>query len=211
MTTEHERKIIRREPQKGALSRIKRSISEKIPGTSAFMEKVDNQIRMERERCIQEEVLLDLERKGLLGVHQLEALPKAHRGVYGDMKGAMRGGFFLLFGAITGEVEGEVKTSSSIQFAWKTNNEAEELVISEIPVDEFVFEVGDELERPTVEFHFNPYLLIRHIQIMPTKYTARVFPHPNDYLKPKLLDRVVLTLDSETYKSLPLPTTSPRE
>lgn len=206
MTLEDERQIIKREQKGGLLSKITHSFAEKIPGSLAYMERKTKEYDIELKRCIREEVLPDLERKGLLGIHQLEALPKIHRGVYGDIKGATHGGMFLFIGAIKGEMEGEIKTGSSIQFAWRTSNEEKNLIISKIPVDEFVFEVDDEVEIPIVEFHINPFLLIQQAGIMPIRYEAKILPHPNDYLRPKFLDKAVLTLDSKTYQSLPLPT-----
>lgn len=208
MTAEHEGKIVKREPQEGTLSRVKRSILERIPLTNSYYEKYFREIDLQREACVQR-VLADLEEKGLMGVHQLEALPIAHRGTFAHVKGEMEGSLFLLFGRMRGEVEGEMRTVSSIQFAWRTNNEAKEFLITEIPVDEFVFEFDDALEGPTVEFDFNPYKLMNYRAYQ--GFVRSVYPHPNDYLKQKYLNRVTLALSGKMYKSLPFPGASSEE
>lgn len=208
MSPENKRAIIRPEPQGGRIARAKRSFLEKLPFTRSYVKKIFRETDLEREMCAQR-ILADLEEKGLMGMHQLEALPIAHRGTFAHIKGEMEGSLFLLFGRMRGEVEGEMRTVSSIQFAWRTNNEAKEFLVSEIPVDEFVFKFDDTLERPTVEFDFEPYKLMHYRSYQ--GFVRSVYPHPNDYLKQKYLNRVTLALSEKMYKLLPFPGASSEE
>lgn len=202
MSPENKIAIFQPDPQEGRIARTKRSFLEKIPFTSSYVKKIFRETDLEREMCAQA-IMTDIEEKGLIGAHKLEALPIAQRGTFAHIKGEMEGSLFLLFGRIRGEIEGETRTVSSIQFAWRTNNRAKEFLVSEIPVDEFVFEFDDESEDPTVEFEFNPYELMRYRGWQ--GFVRSVFPHPNDYLKQKYLNRVTLTLSREMYRSLPFP------
>jgi len=62
------------------------------------------------------------------------------------------GGFL----AFSGSVNGETKTI--LQFAWKTKGEQPKIVISEMPIDEVVFQVNDKIENyngPQVNFNID--------------------------------------------------------
>lgn len=197
-----ERRPAKTPKKESFLSRIGRAISG-APTVEEYRARVDAAL----EECIQTEVIPDLKEKGLLGKHKLE-VPVGQRGTHGDLAGRVIGRFFLFAGWIEGQIEGETVTESQIQFAWRTNNENRELIISEIPISEFVFEIDEEAETPTIEFDFNLFRFTRKAlqeEAFHPKFAGRSFPHPNDYLKPKILNRVTLTLTQETYNALPLP------
>lgn len=214
MTIENERQIIKREPPEkpspGRVARIINSVLEKIPITPQYANALVRgwwrEFEEDYQRCLQEVVLPDLQDKGLLGKHELIALPQVHRGIFGNLEGRLEGSMFLFIGRIKGETEGELKTCASIQFAWKPN-EKTGIIITEIPIDEFVFETDNEIKAPIVEFDFDTGKLIKNVEL---RSYARTFPHPNDYLKQKYLRKVTLTLNSEAYKALPLPKGSPQ-
>lgn len=189
MSIEHEGKITSQgEPKRKSLpspSSLIRSVLERIPFTDQSMDRMMKRFLAEKERVIEEVVMPDFDEKGLLGKHQLIALPNIQRGVFGNVEGDLRGGFFLVIGSMEGHIKGGIRTCSSVQFAWRPEGQTG-VVISEIPIDKFVLEEGKE-EIPMVEFDLNP----------------------NDYLNdPKVLKRVILTIDGQTRKLLPFPSSN---
>ena len=149
MSSEQERKIVvRKEGPRSLLG----TLAERIPFTSAYSERLRRLMYEDLERCLKEEVIPDLKEKGLLGKHSLIRW-SPQRGVWGSLEGGLEGGMFFFVGSVRGQIEGELRSVSSLQFAWQPNDQMG-VIISEIPVDEFVFKVEEGVEVPSVEFHY---------------------------------------------------------
>ena len=157
------------------------------------------------ERCLEQYIRPDLEEKGLLGEHPLIAW-NYQKGIWGQMEGDFSGSFFLIMGQAGGKIRGELSSSSSIQFAWRPNEDSEEVIISEVPLNLVVFRLQEEVQTPRVEFQiFNRSLLKIEVSGIRPRITVspKSFPLTNQYLKPEFLEKVVITGNSQTLPQLP--------
>jgi len=204
MSSEQERELAR---PSGLVPRIGEAIKRKKEDVLDFfginVYRMVERYLEEQERVVREVVLRDLESEGLLGKHQPLSLPNIERGQFGNLKGEIIGGFFLFAGSIKGEIEGHLRTCSTVQFAWEPVP-GKGVIISEIPIDKFVFQEG-EVEIPELEFIWNGNYFTRFVTLDPPRFFTKRFPHPNDYLNSEGLTRIIATIDPKTRKLLPLP------
>jgi|SRR3989338_6096845 len=146
----------------------------------------------------------DLAIKGLLGVHTLVGNPTLGRGNWGDIQGEWKldGSLFLLIGQLTGRgnLEGETRTVSSVQFAWSPHDN--EVIVTELPLDKVIFQENKEIVTPQISFTFNPDQFMRTGFDVYSKHVLQ-FPNPNDYLRGDRLAVAHLMASSETGLSIP--------
>lgn len=144
-----------------------------------------------RQELIEEElkkvliaVTSDFLGKGLLGVHELRAIPPISTSTHGEIHGAIGGSLF----GFSGRIDGAVDSQPSIRFAWITNNEKRILIVTELPADKFEVTMNSEISVPTVEFQLNTP---NFLELYPDDSSAKLgfslavhsFAHANEYLK----------------------------
>lgn len=137
-----------------------------------------------------------LEREGVLGEHPLVDL----REIPGFQASGSAGGGLLFF---SGNLEG--KTITSVQFAWKTNEEKSRVIITTIPMEKIAFVVvpndGDVSEKSAkVRFELDF-----------SNISAKMYPappvdssNPNDFLDsrghPVFLRLATFEMDEKTFR-----------
>jgi len=144
-------------------------------------------------KCIKEQILPDLERKGLTGVHPLYPLPPGGSKEYLRIRKIV----------MKDEVFHEVAINWCIKRLGEEKKE-EKTIISHLPLEKVKLVEDDVLESLQVEFVINPFVLAKEIHTIPENdYKAISFLNPNDYLKePGFLSKAILTLDEGTFKTL---------
>lgn len=144
-------------------------------------------------KCIKEQILPDLERKGLMGIHRLYPLPPGGSEEYLRIRKIV----------MKDEVFHEVTINWCIKRLGEEKKE-EKTIISHLPLEKVKFVEKAVLERPQVEFVINPLVLAKEIHTIPeNEYKAVSFSNPNDYFKQDgFLGQAILTLNKETFKAL---------
>jgi len=145
------------------------------------------------DKCIEEQILPDLEKKGLLGIHRLYPLPPGGSEEYLRIRKIVT----------KDEVFHELSLKWGIKRLGEEKKE-EKTIISHLPLEKVKFVEKAVLERPQVEFVINPFVLGKEVHTIPeNEYKAIFFFNPNDYLKePGFLSKAILTLDKENFKTL---------
>ncbi len=149
--------------------------------------------RRERYLASQKQIL---EREGILGEHPLVDL----REIPGFQASGSVGGGLFFFG---GNLEG--KNITSVQFAWRTNEQKQRIIITTLPMEKVAFMVvpndGDASEKSAkVQFELDF-----------TNISAKMYPaqpvdskNPNDFLDPKgvavFLGLATIEMDEKTFR-----------
>ncbi len=142
--------------------------------------------------------LRDLKVKGLLGIHELLSPLQMQRGLWGNIQGEWASDQFLFIKSGKGEIRGEVRTGSSIQFAW--NPTKQDIVFTELPTDRITFRVDPERKVPGVFFSFYWNKFVRHSKRAETVLFGKstrylevdTFSHVSDYLTPQRAQALLL-------------------
>lgn len=128
-------------------------------------------------------VVGDFLNQGLLGEHQLQVVPPLSTKTEGRIEGRIGGSLFH----ISGSLEGGLGSQPSVRFAWVTNNERRQLVITEVPADKFVVEQREGQISPVVCFELNTpnFIGVEYDESNPTGFrlSTASYPHPNKYLE----------------------------
>src|SRR3989344_8088647 len=97
-----------------------------------------NAIHERNYRIVVERILRDLEVKGLLGKHELFAVPRLGEQTVGGAVGEIHG-WFLGF---SGKMYSETNSQPSITIAWRPNVEQRISLVSAIPIDKLIIKEG---------------------------------------------------------------------
>lgn len=137
-----------------------------------------------------------LEREGILGEHPLVDL----REIPGFQASGSTGGGLLFF---SGNLEG--KTITSVQFAWRTNEEKSRVIITTIPMEKVAFVVvpnDGDVSKKSAKVRFE----LDFSNISAKLYPARPVDssNPNDFLDPKgtsvFLRLSTFEIDEKTFR-----------
>ncbi len=137
-----------------------------------------------------------LEKRGLAGEHALVDL----RDVPGfQIKGSFSGGFLFYDGSIDGE------SKRFLEFAWKTNTDEPEIIISQVPLDIVKFREIEEIERPKVEFRYDMKKILDAGSCNAWDETGCGRTHdsdiPNDFVKAGNVNIVLITMTPDQFKA----------
>lgn len=147
-------------------------------------------------------VVEDFLDKGLLGKHELRVVPPIATKTEGKIEGRISGSLFHFSGLI----EGGAESQPSVRFAWITNNERRNLIISEIPADKLIIQQAEGQGQPSIQFELNtPHFMRISAETEPPlgfKIAATSYPHPNNYLRGNNLRVARVTLGQEDFEEL---------
>lgn len=136
-----------------------------------------------------------LEARGLTGQHDLVDL----RDVPGfQLKGEIDGGFLSFDGAIEGQ------SKRFLEFAWKTNSNEPEIIVSQVPLDVVKFKEIEDATNPSVEFRFDMIKIIKPggCDSWNTDCGKTVDSDvPNNFIKDGNVNLVQITMTPEQFKS----------
>lgn len=88
----------------------------------------------------------------LRGEHELRRIV-SQSVVSGEIRGNIRGGFFLLGGGMSADIEGKLSQDLRLYFSWKGNDGLYN--ISSLPIDKVKISLQDKATTPTIKFRWS--------------------------------------------------------